>query len=156
MSSNASEHPEPAAANAERCGLCAYLDSSPLAGWVYEDDLWKAGIYPTNEVPGWIALVLRRHAEATSELREDEARSLGPALARLSGAIEQATGAERVYLQVYGETFRHWHVLLSARGAEIPLEHRHAAFHPHMAEYVDVPAAAAAGRRIADALAARA
>ena len=76
--------------------------------------------------------------------------------ARLSGAIEQATGAERVYLQVYGETFRHWHVLLSARGAEIPLEHRHAAFHPHMSEYVDVAAAEAAGRRIAEAVAARA
>lgn len=147
------DRPEaPSAAGAAQCGLCAYLESSPLAGWVYEDELWKAGIYPTNEVPGWIALVLRRHAEATAELTDEEARSVGQVLVKLSAAIEQGTDAERVYLQVYGETFRHWHVLLSARGPAIPLEHRHAAFHPHMAEYVDIPAAEAAGRRIREAL----
>lgn len=148
--------PSPADASADNggsCGLCDYLESSPLAGWIHEDHLFKAGIYPTNEVPGWIAVVLGRHAEATSELTPEEAEAIGPLLVRLSTAIEEATDAVRVYLQVFNERFRHWHVLMSARGPEVPEEHWQVGFLAHMTDYVDVPAAELAGGRIREALA---
>jgi diadenosine tetraphosphate (Ap4A) HIT family hydrolase len=135
------------------CAICAMVDAEPAAGWAYQDETWVAGILAGLEVPGWIVLALRRHAEETAPLSELEAANLGPAIRRLSAAVEDVTDAERVYLQAYGEKERHWHLLISARGTEIPPEHRHVSLFAHRQEYVDVAAAHQVLDRLRTALA---
>lgn len=133
--------------DAERsCAICAMVDDEPAAGWAYEDDSWVAGTLPGLEIPGWIVLALRRHAIEAAPLTAGEAADLGQAIGRVSAAVESVTGAERVYLQAYGELERHWHLLISARGAEIPPEHRHVQFFVNRQRYVDPEAA----RRVVD------
>lgn len=119
------------------CAICAMVADEPEDGWAYEDESWVAGMLAGLEIPGWIVLALRRHATETAPLSEDEAAALGTAIRRVSAAVEDVTGAERVYLQVYGEIERHWHLLISARGPEIPPEHRHVQFFVHRERYVD-------------------
>lgn len=120
------------------CAICAMVSAPPTDGWAYDDEDWVAGTLAGLEIPGWIVLSLRRHAVETAPLTDGEAEGLGRAVGRLTAAIEQATGAERVYLQTYGERERHWHMLLSARGAEVPPEHRHTALFAHREKYIDV------------------
>jgi diadenosine tetraphosphate (Ap4A) HIT family hydrolase len=125
------------------CAICAMIRAEPAAGWAYADRSWVGGTLAGLEVPGWVVLGLRRHADDAAPLTSEEAADLGPAIRRVSAAIVEATGAERVYLQAYGERETHWHLLISARGAEIPPEHRHVAFFTHRDEYIDEAAAAA-------------
>lgn len=105
------------------------------------NDSWVAGTLEGLEVPGWLVLALRRHAVDVTPLNEREASGLGVAIRLLSSAVAQASGAERVYLQAYGENERHWHLLLSARTAAISPEHRHVDFFVERCQYIDEPEA---------------
>jgi diadenosine tetraphosphate (Ap4A) HIT family hydrolase len=134
----------------QECAICAMVGGEPVNGWIYADPSWVAGTLAGLEIPGWIVLALRRHAEAPAPLTPREAADMGEAVRVVSNAIVEATGAERVYLQAYGERESHWHVLLSGRGAEIPAEHRHVAFFTHRAKYVDVALAASVADRVRD------
>ncbi len=132
--------------SADGCAICAMVQAEPAKGWAYQDESWVGGTLAGLEVPGWIVLALRRHAVETAPLSEREAADLGVAIRLVSAAVADAAGAERVYLQAYGEIERHWHLLIAARGAEIPAEHRHIEFFAHRQEYVDIDRA----RRIVD------
>ena len=121
----------------QECRVCRFVESSPAGGWIHDDEHWRASVMPGLEIPGWIIVALRRHAVGATAMTPGEASSLGPVVADLTSAIQSATGAERVYLLAYGEELPHWHVLLAARGAHVPSEHRYAAFWDHRAEYVD-------------------
>jgi len=132
----------------EECTICAMVNGEPLGGWVYQDENWAAGTLDGLEVPGWIVLALRRHATDAAPLTEAEGETLGPIVRLLSSAIVKATGAPRVYLQSYGEQQPHWHLLIAARGADVPLEHRHAAFLTNRAKYIDVGPATETVRRV--------
>ena len=136
---------------ADTCPICRWV-AEPGDEAVFDDAGWRAGVLPGLEVPGWIVLALKRHATSTSELSAEEAARLGVLVVELSSAIERATAAERVYVQAWGEQARHVHVLLAARGAEVPVEHRHAAFWGHRADYVDSSAAHRAAAAVRDAL----
>jgi diadenosine tetraphosphate (Ap4A) HIT family hydrolase len=134
------------------CVICEFVSQRSSGGRVYEDAHWVAGVLPGLELPGWIVLAVRRHTTDAAALRHDAAESLGPVIVRLSRAIRDAVGAERVYVLAYGENAPHWHVLLAGRGAHVPPEHRHAAFWIHREQYVDPAAAQAAAARIRDGL----
>jgi len=123
------------------CGICAMVAAEPEGGWAYADESWVAGVLAGLEVPGWIVLALRRHSVEAAPLSEREAADLGVVIGRLTAALAIVTNAERVYLQAYGEREPHWHLLVTARGPEIPPEHRHVAFFTHRNEYLDVDAA---------------
>ncbi len=144
MGSDPADHPPAVAIPMSRdattgdCAICAMVRAEPADGWAYQDESWVAGTLAGLEVPGWIVLALRRHAVETAPLSEREAADLGVAIRLVSAAVADATQAERVYLQAYGEVERHWHLLVSARSAEIPAEHRHTAFFAHRHEYVDI------------------
>ena len=131
------------------CGLCtAEAGVGPQGGWVLQDQNWSVGIPHGMEVPGWLTAQIRRHAVGTSALNESEQASLGPLLAKLTTAISEATGAAKVYAVTFGEAFPHWHVLLMARGSEVPEAHRGAAFMLNRAGYVDRDAALTTAGRI--------
>jgi len=58
-------------------------------------------------IEGWLVLVLRRHAGATSELDEAEAAEFGPLVVRVSKTLEETTGCERTYVALFAEDPAH-------------------------------------------------
>lgn len=79
---------------------------------------------------------LRRHAESLVELADAELRSFGPLLARVTHAIEAATGAEAIYLLWFGETLpRHFHVAILPRTTDVAKKHRGGALIDHLPDY---------------------
>ena len=107
------------------CVICEWesADEEPPGGWVLRTDLWSACVAPDFEVPGWLFLELRRHAEGPTALTPEEASELGPLIVDVSTAVQAATGAERVYLLAFGELFPHFHVLVAPRMPMAPPEH---------------------------------
>lgn len=81
------------------------------------DDHWRVEHCHPVAAPGWLVLVLRRHARALHELTADEAASLGHWLPTLTKALHEVTGCELEYVMQFaeGEGFHHVHFHLIAR-----------------------------------------
>ncbi len=105
------------------CLICE-MENAPGGAVIFRDDLWAAEIAPGYEVPGWFFLRVRRHAELLTGLSGQELAALGPRARDLVAAVTQATGAPATYLLHFGETYRHFHALVAARGADVPAELR--------------------------------
>lgn len=103
------------------CGICARRASNrpedaPVGGYVYEDACWYAQHAPVRQsVPGQLMLVAKRHFLDAAEMQPDEAASLGSVLGRLTRALKDATGAERVYVVTVVERTPHWHTWVIPR-----------------------------------------
>ncbi|GGF31703.1 hypothetical protein [Subtercola lobariae] len=108
---------------ADTCLICE-LESADASTQVFADDLWAASIVPGYDVPGWYFLRARRHAEKITGLNDDELATFGRRAQDLVAAVTTATGAEATYMLMFGEAFPHFHVLITARGAEIPPQSR--------------------------------
>ncbi|RFA11122.1 hypothetical protein B7R54_06100 [Subtercola boreus] len=91
---------------------------------VFRDDLWSCELPTGYEVPGWFFLRVRRHALGWHELTQAELDSLGQHLKDLTGAVADATGARATYAMNFGESYAHFHVLVAARGEDVPPERR--------------------------------
>jgi len=140
--------------SAAGCEICERLAKTPPDGWVYADEYFTAGVAPGAEIPGWLMLSLRRHAPPlASELDVPEAERLGLVLKRLSLAIEEVTGAERVYHMQWGEYLPHWTLMLAPRGADVPESERRVELLFARSKYVDPAAAEATAARIREQLA---
>jgi hypothetical protein len=87
---------------------------------VFRDERWAAEVAPGYEVPGWFFLRVRRHAELLTGLDDAELSAFGHRARDLVAAVTEATGAPATYLL----HFRHFHALVAARGADIPVEQR--------------------------------
>jgi diadenosine tetraphosphate (Ap4A) HIT family hydrolase len=133
---------------ASSCPFCA---GGANGETLFEDDTWA--LQGFGDVPGWAILWLRRHAEGIEELTPAELGSLGPTVERVSAAIRRATGAERVYLQVYGEAAPHFHVVLLARGSGVTAAHRGPALLANAVAYADADAARSANESVRATLA---
>ncbi|MEO6570671.1 MAG: hypothetical protein ABIO83_03920 [Ilumatobacteraceae bacterium] len=103
--------------------MCAHEDISTQR-IVFRDGLWTAEVLPDYEVPGWFVLRCRRHADGIAELTDDEADTFGRRARDLIAAVDEVTGAPTTYIMGYGENHRHFHVLITARGDDIPPEQR--------------------------------
>ena len=134
----------------EGCEICQReaSDEEPPGGWVLRTEHWSACVAPGFEVPGWLFLELRRHAEGPMAMDSAEAGELGGLLARLSGAVQSATGAERVYVLAFGELYPHFHLLLVPRMPYAPPEEAGPALFLRRTELADPPAAAEMALRI--------
>ena len=118
---------------------------------VYRDDTWACEVPEGYEVPGWFVLRLRRHAEGWHEPTAEELAGFGPVAKRIVAALQQATGAVGTYFMSFGENYKHFHFLLTARPANLAPEHRGGAIVGTRAENLDVDAAlavAAEARRL--------
>jgi diadenosine tetraphosphate (Ap4A) HIT family hydrolase len=60
-------------------------------------------------------LVAKRHFLDAADMQPDEAESLGTVLGRLTRALKDATGAERVYVVTVVERTPHWHTWVIPR-----------------------------------------
>lgn len=138
------------------CVICERETSEeePPGGWVLRTDLWSTCVADGFEVPGWLFLELRRHAEGPMGVDDAEAGELGVLLNRLSAGIQTATGAERVYVVAYGELFPHFHLLLTPRLPFAPDDERGPALFLKRAELVDRAAAYETAARVCAAVSA--
>jgi diadenosine tetraphosphate (Ap4A) HIT family hydrolase len=84
------------------------------------DDHWRVEHCHPVAVPGWLVLVLRRHARSLHELTNEESMALGRWLGVLPKALHHATGSELEYVMQFaeGDGFHHVHFHVVARGPE--------------------------------------
>jgi diadenosine tetraphosphate (Ap4A) HIT family hydrolase len=80
---------------------------------VWEDRLWRLTMSLASETPGFSYLEPRRHIPFITDLDGEEAAAFGPVLQKVTHALREATGAEVVYLYVFGDGVPHLHVHLA-------------------------------------------
>ena len=80
---------------------------------VWEDGLWRLSTLTHGQVPGFSFLEPKRHVRYVEELDGDEAATFGAALARVSAALKEAAGAERVFVYLFGGGIPHLHLHLA-------------------------------------------
>jgi len=92
-------------------------------GTILDDGSWHVdqGIGPPLR-RGWLIVKSQRHIESVADLRAADSVALGPLLRRLTGAMQRAFGAERVYVCLFGEAVRHVHFHLIPRTSDMPPE----------------------------------
>lgn len=105
------------------CLLCETEDVDE-ACVIFRDDLWAAEVVTGYDVPGWVILRVRRHAERITGLNSDELDSFGYRARDLTAAVSEVAGAPATYLLVFGENYPHFHVLVAPRGDDVPMERR--------------------------------
>ncbi|HNB25476.1 MAG TPA: HIT family protein [Alphaproteobacteria bacterium] len=97
------------------CIICA--GTAGDAAWdrvqVWEDALWRLTVSLSAEVPGFAYLEPKRHVPHVTDLDGAEAASFGPVLARCTRVLREATGAEVVYVYIFGNGIPHLHVHLA-------------------------------------------
>lgn len=116
------EHPD--------CLVCQKLrgERLPPGGALYSDE-WvyasHAFIPPGQSAAylGWTIIEIRRHISGLGEMTEAEAQALGLAIQRISRALQQVTGAERIYALVSGHAVDHLHLHLIPRYPGTPKEY---------------------------------
>lgn len=112
----------------DACPFCTTDKDLPFAlgGILYEDDLVSAHHYYQDGEPNYLGHLLlrtKRHVPGLAELTEAEGQAIGLAMARLSKALKDCTGAEKVYAEAYYEVVPHVHLLLTARYPGLPQEY---------------------------------
>ena len=84
---------------------------------VWRDELWRLTAALVAEVPGFCYLEPRRHIPHIDGLDGAEAASFGAVLAKVTRALKEATGAELVYVYVFGGGVAHLHLHLAPHSA---------------------------------------
>lgn len=99
------------------CALCRGRDSDMEMGRreVWADSLWRlsTSVGPGDPTLGFSYLEPKRHIPYVQDLSGDEAATFGAVLARCCAALKQATGAELVYVYIFGGGIPHLHVHLA-------------------------------------------
>ncbi len=97
------------------CVLCQgrAADEQLLREEVWSDTLWRLTVSIGSETPGFSYLEPRRHIADITRLDGAEAASFGPTLARVTAALREVTGVERVYIYVFGDGVAHLHLHLA-------------------------------------------
>lgn len=124
------------------CLPCALEDADEDAV-VFRDEHWAAEVAPGYEVPGWLLLRVRRHAERLTSLEDVELAALGRRARDLVAAVGEVMGTPVTYLVSFGENHPHFHALVIPRDDTVPPQQRGGAVMSLVAERAD-PAAALA------------
>lgn len=97
------------------CLMCRGAGADPdLARvQVWEDENWRMTTATVGEAPGFSFLEPKRHIRYVHELDGVEAETFGPVLSACTRSVKEATGAELVYVYVFGGSFDHLHVHLA-------------------------------------------
>jgi diadenosine tetraphosphate (Ap4A) HIT family hydrolase len=97
------------------CILCAgsSMDHALMVEEVWGDEIWRLTTVRVGELAGYSYLSPRRHIPHITDLEGAEAATFGSVVAMASNAIKDETGAELVYLYVFGGGLDHFHVHLA-------------------------------------------
>ena len=80
---------------------------------VWQDKHWRLSVALSSEVLGFAYLEPKRHITHIHALNGDEALTFGPVLAKATEALKVATGADVVYVYIFGDGVPHLHVHLA-------------------------------------------
>jgi diadenosine tetraphosphate (Ap4A) HIT family hydrolase len=80
---------------------------------VWEDSLWRLTVSLDAEILAFSYLEPKRHIPHLTDLDGEEARTFGEVLARVSRVLKEETGAELVYVYIFGGGVPHLHVHLA-------------------------------------------
>lgn len=80
---------------------------------VWEDAHWRLTMSISAEVLGFSYLEPMRHIPHITDLDGEEARTLGTVLAWVARVLREETGAELVYIYVFGGGIPHLHIHLA-------------------------------------------
>jgi diadenosine tetraphosphate (Ap4A) HIT family hydrolase len=104
------------------CLACDVLEGriAPPGGVIYEDEHWVVdhSISPVA-LKGWLIVKPRRHVEDFGDLSAAEAERFGLLARSAAAAVRDALGPERVYVCSFGEEWRHVHVHVVPRYADM-------------------------------------
>ena len=120
-----------------RCGVCrsnAGLERISPGPVIHMGRAWQVEhAYPCS-LPGWLVIVLKRHAEALHELTLDESRELGELQWRVARALDHVLGTEKEYSVLFAEAegFAHLHVHLVPCAPGAPPERRGTGVFAHL------------------------
>jgi diadenosine tetraphosphate (Ap4A) HIT family hydrolase len=108
------------------CALCrgSAGDADLDRAQVWEDPWWRLTTATAGELLGFSYLEPKRHIPCITDLDGDEARTLGSVLQRTTRGIRDATGAELVYIYVFGGGIPHLHFHLAPHWLGDPLNDR--------------------------------
>ena len=97
------------------CQVCLGVegDADLYRVQVWEDERWRVTTSLAAEVAGFSYLEPKRHIPFITDLDGEEARTFGEVLARVTRALKDVTGAECVYLYVFGMGIPHLHLHLA-------------------------------------------
>jgi diadenosine tetraphosphate (Ap4A) HIT family hydrolase len=97
------------------CTICRGPEGDPELErvQVWEDRLWRLTTTLEGEVVGFSYLEPKRHVPHITDLSGDEARTLGSVLSRTTSALRNATGAQLVYVYLFGGGIPHLHIHLA-------------------------------------------
>lgn len=135
------------------CHVCSMLSQDDPDRIVYEDDHWRA--FLMADVPGWVMLASKRHAEGPWGLSSGEAEGLGPAVQSVGAAVRDATSADRVHTVFLGENSLHFHLGFFPRVPGEPSLFDNSTLAAHMQEHQDSAKALVMGGQIRAARAAQ-
>ena len=108
------------------CEFTAKRLEMPLCERIYETEHWRVVHAFNTSLPGWLVVIAKRHAASFAELTGAEALSFGPFLHRVSGALQEVTGAVKTYTILFAEHPEHPHVHFHVipRAANMPEDKR--------------------------------
>jgi diadenosine tetraphosphate (Ap4A) HIT family hydrolase len=94
------------------CLLCRWSDADREFGRteVWRDELWRLTVSLAAPVVGFSYLEPLRHIPHITDLDGAEAATLGPTLARVTSVLKAESGADLVYVTVFGERVAHLHL----------------------------------------------
>lgn len=97
------------------CPMCrgAAADAELERVEAWQDEHWRLTVSVSSEVAGFAYLEPKRHIRYITELDGAESATFGPVLARSTRVLKEATGAEVVYVYVFGDGVPHLHVHLA-------------------------------------------
>jgi diadenosine tetraphosphate (Ap4A) HIT family hydrolase len=108
----------------ESCKLVRRRDAgaAPLWDSIYRTQFFDIAHAFNTSLPGWIIVVLRRHAGAIDELTVDEASELGVLLSKVSVGLKDTVGCTKTYVMQFAEQpgYNHVHFHVVPRMADLP------------------------------------
>jgi histidine triad (HIT) family protein len=109
------------------CSICEASagDVSIPGEVIWEDKHWFVRHLPSSEaaVAGWLLFCTHRHVQGPAHFNDEEATAFGPVLRHISRTLEDVTGAPRVYLVAFGESYPHMHAHLIPRYSDLSPEY---------------------------------
>lgn len=100
---------------------CVICRTNADGAAVFENDLWFVSRLADGVgVPGWMVLRSQRHLAGPAYFSDAEAASFGPTLRHLERALEEVSGALRIYTAAWGEGVHHFHAHMVPRYAQMP------------------------------------
>lgn len=99
------------------CVLCRGVEGDPELGriQVWEDELWRltTSIHPSETARGFSFLEPKRHIPDITGLEGEEAVTFGTVIGTVAAVLKEATGADLVYVYVFGGHIDHLHIHLA-------------------------------------------